>query len=947
MVSLIHGVRSFPHRKEIRVQYSTVTWPECYNAIPVNKSLIAFDLETTGLDTARDAVIEIGAVRFRGDRIEEQFQTLVNPGRPLDPVIVELTGLNDAMLGGAPRLKDVIDDFNTFVGDLPLLGHNVQFDLAFMLREGLFHENEYLDTFDLASVLLPASSRYNLRALAQELGIPVFESHRALEDAQTTRQVFLRLYEKALQIPGPVLDEITRLGQEIEWGAGWVFDQAFESRMANGESFTPLLQSDIQLFPAPSKPAGELKPTNTPEPLNVDELAAIFEPGGKFSESFKGYENRPQQISMARAVTQALNESKHLLVEAGTGTGKSMAYLAPAYAWAAQNGERVVVSTNTLNLQDQLIHKDIPDLSIALDEEVRGAVLKGRGNYLCPRRFETLRTLGPRSADEMRLIAKLLLWLAEGGPGDRTQLNLPRGESIVWSRLSADSEDCSMESCASLAGGRCPYYRARLAAEHAHLVIVNHALLLADIAVGSRVIPEYKYLIVDEAHHLESATTNGLSFSVTEAEVQRVFRDLGSRSRGLLRQILDFARRELPPEGTAAVAKVLFERLADFMLNQREGKEVSRYGQQVRIIASTRTLPDWEKVEFAWEDLRGPLGTMVQTLGGMSEDLESLVESGIEAAENLSVAARIARRSLTEVYTNLESMIFEPDTTQIFWVEISPRGDRISLHAAPLEAGPLVEKHIWFQKEAVIMTSATLTTAGEFDYLRRRLYAHDAEELALGTPFDHESSTLLYLINDIPEPFERQRYQRALEQGLLKLFKATGGRALALFTSYSQLQHTAQALAEPLSSAGIYLYEQSSGASRHSLLEGFRSSKHAVLFGTRSFWEGVDVPGEALSVLAIVRLPFDVPSDPIIAARAETYEAPFQEYTVPEAILRFRQGFGRLIRTRSDRGIVAIFDRRILTKSYGRAFVDSLPRCTVRTGNLAGLPDAAERWLGI
>jgi DNA polymerase III epsilon subunit family exonuclease len=177
MVSLIHGVRSFPHRKEIRVQYSTVTWPECYNAIPVNKSLIAFDLETTGLDTARDAVIEIGAVRFRGDRIEEQFQTLVNPGRPLDPVIVELTGLNDAMLGGAPRLKDVIDDFNTFVGDLPLLGHNVQFDLAFMLREGLFHENEYLDTFDLASVLLPASSRYNLRALAQELGIPVFESH--------------------------------------------------------------------------------------------------------------------------------------------------------------------------------------------------------------------------------------------------------------------------------------------------------------------------------------------------------------------------------------------------------------------------------------------------------------------------------------------------------------------------------------------------------------------------------------------------------------------------------------------------------------------------------------------------------------------------------------------------------------------------------------------------
>ncbi|MGD8865462.1 MAG: helicase C-terminal domain-containing protein, partial [Anaerolineales bacterium] len=824
--------------------------------------------------------------------------------------------------------------------------------------------NESLDTFDLASVLLPSSSRYNLRALAQELGIPVLESHRALEDAQTTRQVFLRLYEKALTIPGPILDEITRLGQEIEWGAGWVFDQAYETRRAEGENFTPLAQSDIELFPAPPKKIGELKPARSIEPIDVEELSAVFEPGGRFSDSFEGYENRPQQISMARAVTHALNESKHLLVEAGTGTGKSMAYLAPAYAWASTNGQRVVISTNTLNLQDQLIHKDIPDLSVALDEDVRGAVLKGRANYLCPRRFDALRRLGPRSTDEMRLIAKLLLWLAEGGPGDRTQLNLPRGESIVWSRLSADSEDCSMEACAALAGGRCPYYQARLAAEQAHLIIVNHALLLADIAVGSRVIPEYNYLIVDEAHHLESATTNGLSFSVTESEVQRVFRDLGSRQRGLLRQILDLARRELPPEGAAAVeraisvisdrasectehARLLFERIAEFMLNQREGKEVGRYGQQVRIVASTRTLPDWEKVEFAWEDLRGPLGTMVQTLGTMSEDLESLVESGIEAAENLSVAARIARRSLGDVYTNLESMIFEPDTSLIFWIEISSRNERISLHVAPLEAGPLVEKHLWFQKEAVIMTSATLTTAGDFDYIRRRLHAHDAEELALGTPFDHETATLLYLINDIPEPFDRHRYQHALENGLLELFKATGGRALTLFTSYAHLQRTAQSLAEPLSAAGIYLYEQSSGASRHTLLEGFRSSERAVLFGTRSFWEGVDVPGQALSVLAIVRLPFDVPSDPIIAARAETYESPFQEYTVPEAILRFRQGFGRLIRTRSDRGIVVIFDRRILTKSYGRAFVDSLPRCTVRSGNLAGLPNAAERWLGI
>jgi ATP-dependent DNA helicase DinG len=295
----------------------------------------------------------------------------------------------------------------------------------------------------------------------------------------------------------------------------------------------------------------------------------------------------------------------------------------------------------------------------------------------------------------------------------------------------------------------------------------------------------------------------------------------------------------------------------------------------------------------------------------------------------------------------VENLIFEPDPMVIYWIELSSQESRLTLHAAPLEIGPLVERYLWHEKESVIMTSATLTTGGEFDFIRRRLFANDADELALGSPFDYETSTLLYLITDIPEPVERTSYQRAVESGLTHLLKATGGRGLILFTSNQQLQTTARAISEPLAQAGIQVYQQSSGASRHVLLEGFRASENAVLFGTRSFWEGVDVPGPALSVLAIIRLPFDVPSDPIIAARAETYEAPFDQFMIPEAILRFRQGFGRLIRTRADRGVVAIFDRRLLSKSYGGAFIESLPRCTIRQGPLADLPTAAQRWLNI
>ena len=271
--------------------------------------------------------------------------------------------------------------------------------------------------------------------------------------------------------------------------------------------------------------------------------------------------------------------------------------------------------------------------------------------------------------------------------------------------------------------------------------------------------------------------------------------------------------------------------------------------------------------------------------------------------------------------------------------------DRVSLHAAPLHVGPLVQKHLWHAKEAVVLTSATLTTAGEFDYLRSRLAADQADELAVGSPFNYETSTLLYLVNDMPEPAMRVENQRAVEKALITLCTATRGRALVLFTSYAQLKQTANAIREPLDRVGVAVYDQSDGTPRTTLLEAFKTAEAGVLLGTKSFWEGVDVPGEALSALVIVKLPFDVPTDPIIAARSETYERAFNEYTLPEAILRFRQGFGRLIRTRSDRGVVVILDRRVLTKQYGRMFLDSLPGCSSRTAPLAQLGRDAARWI--
>ncbi|MGH2627426.1 MAG: exonuclease domain-containing protein, partial [Anaerolineales bacterium] len=559
------------------------------------QTLVALDLETTGLDPERDAVIEIGAVRFLGPRVEDEWTTLVNPGRPVPPFVSHLTGIRDDMLVGAPRLGSVLGELRQFAGDRPLLGHSIRFDLSFLQPRGLFRDNISLDSFDLASVLLPSAARYRLRSLASELGVPSPGAHRALPDAQTTRLVYLRLLDRARQLPLALVEEIVRLGSEIEWGAGWVFEGVLrEMKDAAGqEAGSPRLSP---VTPLPGSPP--LHPFTGASAPDEEGLAALLEPGGAFARAFEGYEHRTQQLAMLRAVARALAEGRHSLIEAGTGTGKSMAYLIPALAWAEATGNRVVVSTNTLNLQDQLVRKDIPDLQRAVGADYRAAVLKGRSNYLCPRRWDAFRRLGPRTAEEMRLAAKILVWLHQGGSGDRTEVNLMGGpEGGAWARLSAENEDCTREACLSLPGGTCPYQKARLEAESAHAIVVNHALLLADIATGNRVLPEYRYLIVDEAHHLESATTRSLTVEVGEGELHRMLRDLAAGHAGLLAQGIAWLRRAGHAEASAQVEEVartiaaragesleltrrLFAGASRFLEARREGQSVGAFDQQ-------------------------------------------------------------------------------------------------------------------------------------------------------------------------------------------------------------------------------------------------------------------------------------------------------------------------------------------------------------------------------
>jgi DNA polymerase-3 subunit epsilon/ATP-dependent DNA helicase DinG len=361
-------------------------------------------------------------------------------------------------------------------------------------------------------------------------------------------------------------------------------------------------------------------------------------------------------------------------------------------------------------------------------------------------------------------------------------------------------------------------------------------------------------------------------------------------------------------------------------------------------LPSTRTLPGWDEIEISWDATSETMRLLIALVGEIQKGAAELYSGGLDNLEDVVSNLGNVFRRLTEAGDMVNAMMFEPSVEYVYWVEVSPNNNRLALNAAPIRVGSLVEKYLWHEKACVILTSATLTAHGEFTYLRSNLYADEANELALGSPFDYENAALLYIANDIAEPHAPE-HQHQLDHTLINLCKASGGRTLVLFTSYAQLKRTSRAITAPLAQHDIIVYEQGEGASPTALLETFKSSEHAVLLGTRSFWEGVDVPGEALSVLVIVKLPFAVPSDPLVAARSETFEDPFNEYHLPEAILRFRQGFGRLIRTQSDRGVVAILDRRVLTKAYGKFFIESLPQCTLRAGPLAELPKAAAKWL--
>ncbi len=647
----------------------------------------------------------------------------------------------------------------------------------------------------------------------------------------------------------------------------------------------------------------------------VEETEEFFRPGGRLQRACEGepfpFEPRPQQAEMARAVARALTLGRHAAVEAGTGVGKSFAYLVPLILAARARGQKMVVATYTISLQEQLIHKDLPFLRTHLGAEFTAALVKGRGNYLCLRRLARSRRHGEDlfRAGERAWLERLDHWAAATEEGSLQ--NLPEAPPpAVWDAVCAEEGNCLGQKCPEFR--TCFFMRARRRMQSADVLVANHHLLFSDLAMRQEAagfLPDYAAVVLDEAHQVEAVASDHLGLRLTQYMFEHWLRrlympDTGKGLFGLLRH----------GEG-ARLAGALWDDVGALFkqLRDRSGLDEPRA-------------------------LREPLGIETPLTARLAEtgSLLRKVIAGVEEPE-LASELKQARRRGAELGHELAAFLKQTLEGHVYWMELEGRRRQLVLHSAPVEVAPLLRPLLFEAIPTVVLTSATLAVNGSLDYILNRLGANGptTDVVQVGSPFDFARQMRVILPQNLPEPGDTEEFHAAAARAILKYARRTRGSAFVLFTSARMLRTVADRLREPLAAEGLRLLAQGDGPSRHALLEDFRKGQGAVLFGLDSFWMGVDVRGEALSNVIIVKLPFAVPDQPLIQARLDRIKErggePFKEYSLPEAVIKFRQGVGRLIRTASDTGIVVVLDRRITGKWYGRWFLRALPECPIET----------------
>lgn len=875
-------------------------------------TVVGLDLETTALEPSEGEILEVAAIRYdwRTGKEVARFVELCRASGPLPLPIQQLTGITDAMLTGKPFFGEIRQQLKRFIGNDTIFAHNAPFDVSWLSHHGLRLKNPVWDTFPLASISWPEAPSYNLGMLARQLQLPGGEEHRAAGDVGMAWELLQRI--KAALVLTPQQEAVV----------GSILTKAGLRHYAPLFSFQPIT---TKASSAANRPVGQTRVKAT--------IQAMLGQEGILTKKMPGFLFRAAQQKMAELAYQLFEKREVGLLEAGTGLGKTYAYLAAGLQWLQEGasrpaGRQLVISTRTRYLQDQLLLTDLPQLLRALKQTWRVASLKGRKNYVCSQRLQRVIAEGRFDSREAWLLLKLVRWLDQGGSGDLERLNFSHQASLAYrqagsgllNRIHADALSCRT-TCRR---GTCRYPQARSAALEADFLVVNHALLVH----GERSDEPLKErsIVIDEAHHLaeaaRSASARHLSLETVEEVVAALERLMVKKAGGARSSLADGGRE------TKAAFRLILDQLA----------QLSPPTRSTRLLLSSavRRGTTWQRVRRLSSDFEARLQLLVGWGRGLQLKLSP--EERIlwrEAEEQAETFLKEWRGFVEGDTERLQWLEFQEDyRTKQLLVEIFDVARDIQGLVAPLFNGG----------QGVVLTSATLRTAGTFTYIKETLGLTSITEQTIPSPFNYQKNMLIYVVEGGPNPVD-STFDRHAACIIEQVGRLLAGHTMVLLTSRKTLHSLYTLLSSSLYKANLSLLAQGLTGGRRNVIERFKANHNAVLLGTASFWEGLDLPGENVSALIVPRLPFPPPDDPVTLTAGSGYDT-FLKVSLPQMLLRLRQGVGRLIRTETDRGVVVLLDPRFLGANYRAAVLATLPAATIKIGPVENLSRAIGAFLG-
>lgn len=936
------------------------------------------DFETTG-SLPQDEIIQIGLCLIENEKITASYDSLIKPNQPIPETITKLTGISDQMVEDAPSLEEALSELLPFLENAVFVAHHAAFDLGFLQRAldecgYSSFDGPVLDTVDMLRFLFPELPSLQLSMVSSYFHIEHSRPHQADSDAFATAQIFIRCLDKLAALPYLTLQRLTDLFSEPQAGLydlKWWLTEQLRERERSNRIHEPAIAYRQWALNVEDWSDEERSTDERERPASFDSFYEQLVESMK--QKFPNYEERKAQVEMIYKVKEAFENDRHLIVEAGTGTGKSLGYLIPSIYYSLKNEERVTVSTHTINLQEQIRQRDLPLLHEIVPIPFHAALLKGRSHYLCLRKFEHKINGKEYESNKESVLwaAQMVIWLSETTTGDEEEIHFtPKGQE-AWKSVASDADSCLNRSCPWFR--KCFYHRARSSANQADIVITNHSLLFTDQKAEHRLLPSYKHLIVDEAHQFEETAGKHLGkefhyFSMVNALLW--LSKEGSQGRlPQLKQRIEFSGLDqaekwadslelcMKKTGEMILAwDALFEYVYKEWLLPIENESSQETGQAVLRLKPSDLPKMWEEVKELEKNVHTFASEILKTLQCTLDEIKQELDD--YDVQSVLTDIQGTLKEIQRCRDDLRFFVMMENKHDVYWIDASTafRHKSMQFCSVPIDVSKMLKEMFFDAKDSIVLTSATLSVNRNFEYLKEQVGLTDAkqlEALQLPSPFNYRKNALVCIPRDFPKlkgKAGEEEYVEELISSTAEVAQITSGRMLILFTSYKMLKEVHSALKIKLQSSNIQVLGQGVDSNNRSkLTKWFMDRPNSILLGTSSFWEGVDIPGDALSCLCIVRLPFQPPNHPMAEAKfeylREKKKNPFMDYSVPQAVIRFKQGFGRLIRTSSDRGIVIIYDTRVIDTYYGKHFLYSLPGPKIEHMSKQRMVERIDEWL--